>query len=72
MICIFHYGIKLITYRTDIKVGKYKLIYIFLANDFQVVSIADIFLSNIRIADIFASNIRLIINRIETISTYIP
>ena len=62
MTYIFHYGIKLITYRIDIKVGKYNLIYIFPANGVQVVSIADI----------FVSNIRLIINRIETISTYIP
>ena len=62
MTYIFHYGIKLITYRIDTKVDKYKLIYIFLANGLQVVSIADI----------FVSNIRLIINRIETISTYIP
>ena len=53
---------KLIMYRIDIKVGKYKFIYIFLANGLQVVSIVDI----------FVSNISLIINRIETISTYIP
>ena len=62
MTYIFHYGIKLIMYRIDIKVGKYKLIYIFFANVLQVVSITDI----------FVTNIRLIVNRIETISTYIP